>query len=924
MSTATDKPSFKETLNLPQTELPIRAGLAQLEPDLLKKWSEMDLYQQLLNKNANQETFLLHDGPPYPNGDIHLGHALNKILKDIIIRSQSMMGKKTPYIPGWDCHGLPIETQLQKELLKKKEKITNQLEFRKRCHDYAIQYVNSQREQFKRLGNLADWDNPYLTLQPDYEAAVLEVFAQMVEKNYVYKGSKPIHWCTHCRTALAEAEIEYDEHESPSIYMKFKVDGTQWVNHPFNEIKPDEIHPMFGVKASVLVWTTTPWTLPANVAVAVNPKTIYAVVHLKQEDEIFILAESLVAQVMKDLGIQEYEVKGKLDGDALEGLVLHHPFIERESPIVVADYVTAEDGTGAVHIAPGHGQDDHVVGQKYDLPTLMPVDEVGVLTEEAGEFAGNYVFDANPLIIKKMESLRTLLKVRTIKHSYPHCWRCHRPVIFRATPQWFVAMDRGDAGKTIRTHALSEIDNAQWIPEWGKNRIRSMMEKRPDWCISRQRSWGIPIPIFYSKKLEKPLLERKFLDPVIQKVREKGSNIWFELSPAEILGSDFKWEHGLDDLSKDHNIMDVWMESGGSFAAVLEQKLSFPADLYLEGSDQHRGWFHSSLLMSVAVHQRAPYKAVLTHGFTVDDKGRKMSKSLGNTIDPLKVIQQSGADILRLWVASTDFKNDLALAESILKQVKDSFGKIRNTWRFLHSNLFDYENQTVDLLEVDRWMLSKLQRLVEKVQKAYDQYEFHRIYHGVLDFLTNDLSALYLDFQKDNLYCNGPNSKPRRSAQFAFHQILETTLKLLAPILSFSTEAIWKLMEPQSISIHLEDFPKVQSERVDEKLEQKFEKLLKIREAVTQALEPLRKNKEIAASLEAHVVIETPESIEYPELASFLIVSSCEIKKGNELKVMAYKADGDKCQRCWRYDDIKDHLCPRCQEVVKNHPQKVV
>lgn len=909
--------SFKHTLNLPQTDFPMKAGLVTLEPQINQKWDSENLYQKMLEKNQGNPKFILHDGPPYPNGNIHLGHALNKILKDIIVRYQNMSGKWAPYQPGWDCHGLPIETQLQKELRAQKKSIPSVLEFRKLCEEYALRYVETQKSQFKRLGILGQWDQPYLTLHPQYEAQVLSVFSKMVAEGYVYKGSKPIHWCASCKTALAEAEIEYADHESPSVYIKFKVDGTQMLKKPFNEISAADVHPFKDLQASFLVWTTTPWTLPANVAVAVNPNLIYAVLKIPATNEVYIVAEGLVEAVMKTLQISEYHVQGKLDGAALEGMVLHHPFIERESPVVVADYVSAEDGTGCVHIAPGHGQDDHVVGQKYDLPTLMPVDDAGVLTTEAGEFAGLFVFEANAPIIAKMQGNGSLLKVQKIQHSYPHCWRCNNPVIFRATPQWFVAMDVGESGKTIRAHALSEIDNAHWIPLWGRNRIRSMMEKRPDWCISRQRSWGIPIPIFYSKKTQQPMLEQRFFDKVIAQVREYGSAVWFEKSVAEILGADFKWEHGLDDLQKESNIMDVWMESGGSFAAVLEPQNQFPADLYLEGSDQHRGWFHSSLLMSVAVHKQAPYKAVLTHGFTVDAKGRKMSKSLGNTVDPLKVIEQSGADILRLWVASADFKNDLALADSILNQIRDSYSKIRNTWRFLLSNLYDFEGKApVPLQEIDRWILSKLQNLVISVREAYNSYEFHKIYHEVLGFLANDLSALYLDIQKDNLYCSPKRSPKRQSAQFAFHEILVTTAKLLAPVLSFTTENLWTYLKVSPHSIHLENFPVAKPEWLDPPLEEKFSNLLKLREEVNMALEPLRKDKVIAASLEAQVQITMPEPLDYNELAAFLIVSKVTVQKGDALKIMAVRVEGDKCQRCWRYDDLQELLCPRCHQAV--------
>ncbi|MDR2428807.1 MAG: isoleucine--tRNA ligase [Candidatus Margulisbacteria bacterium] len=912
---------FKNTLNLPKTDFPIRAGLATREPEILREMTEQNLYAKLLKKNT-REKYVLHDGPPYPNGDIHLGHALNKTLKDIVNRYMAMTGRAAPYIPGWDCHGLPIETQLLKDLKKAKHPLPAKAEFRAGCQEYALGYVEKQRGQFQRLGVLADWANPYLTLQPEYEAEVLRAFKELAVNGYIYKGNKPIHWCPECQTALAEAEIEYADHKSPSIYMKF----------PLLKVSDEKIK-----DASLIVWTTTPWTLPANVAVAVNPEMNYVVcaavssgastVTSTPLSDRYVVGEPLAARVFQELGL-EYKIIATLTGKELTGSVSKHPYLDREAPLVCADYVTAEDGTGCVHIAPGHGQEDHAIGLKYGLPVLMPVDEKGVLTREAGQFAGLKVTEANAKIIEHLRELGTLLKVKNITHSYPHCWRCKNPVIFRATPQWFVAMDKTGKHGAIRAQALAAIKNkVQWLPDWGQNRIYTMIEKRPDWCISRQRSWGIPLPIFYCADCGAAQFAPEFFDAVIQRVQKDGSNVWFTKNAAEILPDGLRCQCGGQKFCQETDILDVWFESGASQAAVLRQRpeLRWPADLYLEGSDQHRGWFHSSLLLAIGCAGEPPYKAVLTHGFTVDDKGRKLSKSLGNTIDIQKTINTFGADVVRFWTASVDFKNDLAVSDSILKQVQEYYSKIRNTWRFLLSNLYDYQPGAA-LLPVDQWIISRLQGLVGEINTAYQNFDFHRICHRAHEFCANDLSAVYLDLQKDNLYCSAPDAPERRSCQEALKIILVTLVKLLTPILAYTCEDIYKYIkqvvpEEKAEFAALTDLPQVQPELINKTLEEKYERVLKIKNEVYKALEAKRAEKIITSSTEAAVVLSAPadlvKDITAVELENFLIVSKVTIETG-ELKAEVRKAAGEKCERCWRFFENlnAEQICPRCAAVV--------
>ncbi|MFA4967164.1 MAG: isoleucine--tRNA ligase [Candidatus Margulisiibacteriota bacterium] len=929
---------YKQTLNLPKTDFPIRANLKGVEEECLKFWGEFDVYNKLKDKNKDKDKYILHDGPPYPNGDIHLGHALNKILKDIIVKYKGMAGFYAPYVPGWDCHGLPIETQLIKELGDKR-KALSQMEFRMHCAEYAMKYVNLQREEFKKLGVFGDWDHPYLTLDKVYESKIVEVFGQLAERGYVYRGLKPIHWCPTDRTALAEAELEYEDDKSPSIYVKFQMTPSTslGVKCQINDKIKNPNLPL-NLPWFIIIWTTTPWTLPSNVAVAAHEDLEYVFLKVcdQGKEEVYIVALGLMEDFVKRLGLKEHTIIDKTKGKFLEGILCQHPFINREVPVVLDELVTLEQGTGFVHIAPGHGIEDYQVGLKYKLPIIMPVDAKGNFDDTVPDFIKGKNYDeANKLITERMKADGTLLKLEFIKHSYPHCWRCKKPVIFRATEQWFISVDHND----LREKALEAIGNTKWFPSWGENRIRGMIETRPDWCISRQRTWGVPIPAFYCEKCEKPQIKGVFNESIKKLFAAEGSNAWFDKDPKDILPAGTKCpDCGNDTFRKETDILDVWFESGSSHAAVLEtnSSLRWPADLYLEGSDQHRGWFQSSLLTSVGYKGRAPFNAVLTHGFTIDDHGKKMSKSLGNVINPQEVVKKYGADVLRLWVASTDFRNDMAASENILKQVQDAYLKIRNTCRFLLSNLnnFDKPVEYKDLLEVDKYILAKLHRLIEKTRKAYDDFEFHIIYHSIYSFCVNDLSAFYLDISKDRLYCGGKDSIERRSAQTAMHEILSTLTVLFAPILSYTAEDIHKhrmtndkFQMTNEGSIFLLDMPKADTKYLDAKLEERWGVILKVRESVLKALEEARDKKEIAASLEAKVEtfakgndLQILRSIE-ANLPMLFIASCVNLTEGEGTPKIT-RADGQKCERCWMLlpsvgQDVKHPtLCKRCASVV--------
>jgi isoleucyl-tRNA synthetase len=951
---------YKQTLNLPTTDFPIRANAAKVEEECLGKWEAEDIYHQILDsrkpkaESGKQErTYILHDGPPYPNGDIHLGHALNKILKDIIVKYKGMSGFYSPYIPGWDCHGLPIETQLLKELrVAGHESRVDILDFRNKCKEYALKYVDLQRAEFKKLGIFGEWDKPYLTIDHTYEAKIIELFGDLAEKGYVYRGLKPIHWCPTDQTALAEAELEYEDDRSPSIYVKFEI------RNPKSEINSNIKNPKLptDIPWFLIVWTTTPWTLPSNVAVAAHADLEYVFLRVagrgsashESRDEVYVVAEGLLEDFIKRLELKDHVILDKTKGKFLEGIMVKHPFIEKEVPVVLDKLVTLEQGTGFVHIAPGHGIEDYQVGLKYKLPIIMPVDAKGNFDDSVPDFIkGKNYNDANKLITEKMKENNTLLKLEFIKHSYPHCWRCKNPVIFRATEQWFVSVDKHD----LRKNALKAIADTKWYPAWGETRIRGMVETRPDWCISRQRSWGVPIPAFYCQKCGQPSMTGVFNKAIQALVLKEGTNGWFSKEVKDILPAGTTCPFcGGTEFTKETDILDVWFESGSSFAAVLDR----PADLYLEGSDQHRGWFQSSLLISTGYQGRAPFNAVLTHGFTIDDKGKKMSKSMGNTVDPQDVVKRYGADVLRLWVASTDFRNDMAASEKILKQVQEAYSKIRNTCRFLISNLYDFDSRLATrdsgLLEIDKWILLRLNRLTEKITKAYDEFEFHVVYHSLYDFCVNDLSALYLDMSKDRLYTSGKDSLERRSAQFAMNEILQTLVRLMAPVLSFTAEDIFKHTHKSEIlnqkseansnfensnfdiassfdirnSIFLQDMPKVDPQYLDAKLEERWEKIIALKLEVYKELEAVRGRKEINSSTEALVEIGVKgrEWVKEVEALLPLALIVAQVKLTDGEAIVVKHAAGAKCERCWIVKEdvgsIKEHptLCGRCGQVV--------
>jgi len=924
---------YKNTLNLPKTAFSMKANLANKEPRILEQWNEIDLYNLRLEKDIDKQHFVLHDGPPYANGDIHLGTVLNKVLKDIVVKYKSMVGYYCPFVPGWDCHGQPIEHEVEKKLGKKKEKIS-QIALREECKRYALKFVDRQREQFRRLGVTGNWENPYLTLDSSYEATNVDVFGKLWENGLIYKGKKPIYWCFSCETALAEAEIEYKDEESPSIFVKFPL------TEKFAAIDK------YPEKKYFLIWTTTPWTLLANVAIAVHPDFTYVAVKVK--DEIFILAEDLLSTTFLETGISKYEILERFKGSDLEALICKHPFQESESVIVMADFVLMDQGTGCVHIAPGHGQDDYIIGLKNKLPHPMPVDEEGIFTEEAGKFAEQHIFDANPLIIEELNERGHLLGSGSLIHSYPHCWRCKKPVIFRSTEQWFVAVDKQD----LRKKALSAIANTKWIPGWSENRITAMVAERPDWCISRQRSWGVPIPVFYCDECQETIVNSQTIKIVKDLFEKESADSWFRKSADEILKGQVRCECGSKQFSKENDILDVWFESGVSHFAVLRNRpeLSWPADLYLEGSDQHRGWFQSSLLTSVGAENKPPYESVLTHGFTVDQEGRKMSKSLGNVISPMEVTGELGADILRLWVASSDYTSDIAASKEILNRVSEAYRRIRNTCRFLLGNLFDFgpEKDPLDykeLEEIDKWALLKLHKLTKKTMKHYEEYRFHLVFHALYNFCVKDMSAFYLDVLKDRLYTASANSKARKSAQTVLYEVLIALTKMLAPVLSFTSEEIWQQIPGNSKleqSVHLSDWPKACEEYFNEELEDNWDRLNSVRDEVLKALEIARNEKFIGNSLEAAVQIFAGEKLLKflgrfrSSLPSIFIVSQVELSGDSEtdkemfvsedisgMSVLVKKASGSKCERCWNFSESvgkdKEHktLCARCVAAIE-------
>lgn len=926
---------YSKTLNLPETEFPMRANLPDREPEFLEYWKKENIYEKKVEKSQGKPKFILHDGPPYANGNIHIGTALNKILKDIIIKYKSLAGFHAPYVPGWDTHGLPIEHAAIKILGLNRHEL-NPLDLRKECKQYALKCLDMQREDFKRLGVSGDWDNPYITLKPQYEAKQIEVFGKMAQEGYIYKGLKSVYWCTSCETALAEAEIEYAEKKSHSIFVKFPLVDDKGVL-PVGVDRE-------GVYA--VIWTTTPWTMPANVAIAVHPEFEYAWVQYKEE--IYLLATELLDSVAKANHMEEYTILSRMKGSDLNGMEFSHPFMERISPIVLADYVTLEQGTGCVHTAPGHGQEDFETGMKYGLPIINPVDPAGKFTSEAGKFQGMSIEDANVPIIKELIAHNRLLGKGSVKHQYAHCWRCKNPVIYRATEQWFASVDG------FREAALKAIQDVNWIPTWGEDRIRNMVADRSDWCISRQRVWGVPIPIFYCTSCNQHIINDTTITAVKDLFAQEGSDAWWAKRPEEILPFGFSCPHcGHKGFRKETDIMDVWFDSGSSHASVLEQReeLSWPADLYLEGSDQHRGWFQSSLLTSVATKGTAPYKAVLTHGFVVDGEGRKMSKSVGNVIYPQEVIKKYGADILRLWVASADYQADIRISNDILKQMSEVYRKIRNTFRYILGNIHDFNPDTDmveynQLVEIDQWALLRMEQVREKVTKAYEDYEYHLIYHTIHNFCTIDLSSVYLDILKDRVYTALPESVDRRGAQTVMYQLLNTLVVMLAPILTFTSEEVWQYMPKQKDmpeSVQLAQWPAKHPEYLNPQLEEKWNKLLDIRGEITKALETARREKVIGHSLDAQVLLYAEGEVYSflsaleKDLSTLLIVSKVQVlEKKNllddapayqseefSLAVQVTPATGEKCERCWIYSDTvgacEEHksLCHRCASVVK-------
>ncbi len=938
---------YKDTLNLPNTDFQMKAKLPTREPEVIEEWETSGLYKKIVEAGKGREPYVLHDGPPYANGNIHIGHALNKILKDIVVKSRFMMGYGIDYVPGWDCHGLPIELQVEKELGKDIESATK-VDIRKRCREYAAKFVDIQREQFKRLGVFGRWDEPYLTMNYGYQASILREFAKISAAGLVYKGKKPVHWCSSCVTALAEAEVEHADKTSPSVYVPFEFDPAK-----FNEKFPGILKTG---SVGILIWTTTPWTLPANLAIAIHPELEYSLV--KYDNLSLIVASGLVESLNEKFGING-EVTGTMTLSDLEGMKAQHPFINRESVILGADFVTLDAGTGCVHIAPGHGQDDYEIGLKHGLDIYTPVDDHGKFTSEVPELEGLFVFKANSTIIDTLNIMGKLVFQEDVTHSYPHCWRCKRPVIFRATEQWFVSMD--NAPVRLRQSALKAIkDDVEWIPAWGRERIYSMVEKRPDWCISRQRAWGVPIPALRCKGCASAFIDQGLVERLAGIFEEEGADVWFSRPLDELVDALVECPKcSGKDFDKEEDILDVWFDSGVSFSAVLEARdyLKSPADLYLEGSDQHRGWFHSALLTSIGARGKAPYKAVLTHGFVVDAKGKKMSKSSGNVIAPSEVIDKYGADVLRLWVSSEDYRDDLRISNEIIKRLSEAYRRIRNTFRYILGNLSDFDPDTglvefSELRELDRFTLSKLEALRAKVLESYEKFEFHAIYHQVHNFCAVDLSAFYLDALKDRLYTSKAGSIERRGAQTTIYYVLDHLVRMLAPILVFTTEEAWGFMpasktKERAESVHLADFPEAHDEWRDPELEARWAEILKVKGEVSRALELARTDKVIGHPLDARVAL-LPEgdikALLYEDgideiLKEILVVSKVvvedDIAEGEgvdvfftgdevpELKIVISKALGGKCERCWNYDTSVGEdpeaptICERCRKVLK-------
>ena len=923
---------LKSTLNLPRTEFPMKAKLPEREPQQLAAWEEMRLYYRIVESRADAPLYVLHDGPPYPTGEIHIGTGLNKIVKDMIVKSKTMAGFRSPYIPGWDCHGLPIETKVEKELGGKTTKVSA-AEFRRRCREYALRYVEAHKRDFRRLGIFGQWDKPYLTMDPSMEACTAGAFIDFLEKGHVYRGLKPVYWCIYDRTALAEAEVEYEDHTSPSIWVKFPVAEDRGLSRP--ELRD----------ASALIWTTTPWTLPANRGLAFYPEFEYVVADTSAGK--LLLARERVDALASELNLEVRKVTGGWKGREFEGTKFRHPFLDLTVPGVLADYVTLDQGSGIVHTAPGHGAEDFLTGQKYGLEAYVPQDDDGRFIEGPSEYKGKTVFEANPIIIDLLKRRGVLVGERKITHSYPHCWRCHNPVIFRATEQWFIELDHDN----LRKRALDEIAKVKWKPEWGEARIHDMVAERPDWCISRQRFWGVPLIVFYCESCGAQLKDFQALRHVLPFFEREGADAWFTHSAEELLPPGTRCSCGASKWRKEDDVLDVWFDSGSTNLAVLTNSVLSepdgswrPADLYMEGPDQYRGWFHSSLLVAVGVKGRAPYRQVVSHGWTLDDKGLPMSKSLGNAGDPMEICAKWGADVFRVWVASQDFTADVRVYEAMMQQLAEAYRKIRNTFRFALSNLFDFDPARdlvpdAELWEMDAWMLRRTGARIRQCREWYEKFEFHRVYHALQDFCTVDLSSFYFDVLKDRLYTFAPKNPGRRSAQTAVYRMASALVRLIAPTLVFTSEEVWRYLPRvagDAESVHMTLFPddKGFESALDEKRAQNWERLLAVREEVLRALEPLRAAKTISANLEARVTLSASGALaallrQYAaDLPAMFIVSQVELASGNGnggpaagvegLQVHVARAQGNKCERCWNYSTHVGEsakyptLCERC------------
>ena len=925
---------LKQTVNLPRTDFSMKANLPQAEPKMLARWAAEDLYGAIRKSRAGRPVYILHDGPPYANGRIHLGTAFNKILKDFIVKSRTMAGYDAPYVPGWDCHGLPIEHKVDQELGAKKAQMTA-AQIRKVCRKYAEKFVNLQREDFKRLGVLGRWDDPYLTMKPAYQAAIARAFVEFLDKGYVYKGLKPVNWCIHCRTALAEAETEYENHKSPSVWVRFAMTSDAALVDAG----------LAGKKVFGLIWTTTPWTLPANLAISFHPKFEYSAVQVG--DAVYIVATDLLAATAAKCGWGEAPpVLARFAGEKLDRAVFRHPFIERDSLGLVGDHVTLEQGTGAVHTAPGHGQEDYVIGVQYGLPVYCPVDPAGKFYEAEGvagsvpaELLGTTVWDANPLVIAILKEAGALLAMENIEHSYPHCWRCHNATIFRATDQWFIGMENNG----LREKALEAIKQVKWMPEWGEERISNMIAVRPDWCISRQRVWGVPIVVFYCAGCREPLTERKILDGVVDLFEQHSADVWFEKTAAELVPAGTACRKcGGGEFTKENDILDVWFDSGSSHLAVLteENNLSWPADLYLEGGDQYRGWFHSSLLIGVGLRGAAPYRGCATHGWALDGDGRAMSKSVGNVIAPEEVIKDYGADLLRLWSASVEFSEDVRISPVILTRLSEAYRKLRNTFRYALGNIHDFDPAKdavpgAELLEIDQWILTLADDLIARCRAHYDELAFHKVYRAVYDFAAVQLSSVYFDVLKDRLYTSATKSHARRSAQTALYRLALALVRLFAPLLSFTMEEVWGHLG-QAGSVHVAEFPQAGEltqgiSAASQQRAQNWTRLIEVRDHVLKSLETARQEKFIGAPLEAKVRLAADASL-YPllteygrELPGLFIVSQVELEHHAQegVAVKIERADGARCERCWKYTEdigvVADlpTICAACAVAVQ-------